>query len=105
MHLAAVWRSPVKSMQPESRDEAHLAPGGADGDRGFGVLDQGSGAILSAKHDARRGGGRKKRTTTAGSPMTAAEILCHAWQVTLVDRQWAHNHHLRARAPGVRAQR
>ena len=53
MHVGALWRYPVKSMQGEPCEDLHLAPGGAVGDRSFGVLDVGSGTIVSAKRDGR----------------------------------------------------
>lgn len=53
MYVRALWRYPVKSMQGEPCLELVLAAGGAAGDRQYGVLDVGSGTIVSAKRDGR----------------------------------------------------
>ncbi|MGD0809715.1 MAG: MOSC N-terminal beta barrel domain-containing protein [Acidimicrobiales bacterium] len=53
MYVTALWRYPVKSMQGEPCGELVLAAGGAAGDRKYGVLDVGSGTIVSAKRDGR----------------------------------------------------
>jgi uncharacterized protein YcbX len=53
MKVAALWRYPVKSMQGESRDTVSISERGIEGDRHFGVLDVGSGTILSAKKEGR----------------------------------------------------
>ena len=53
MKVAGLWRYPVKSMQGEPRDSVVLDDGGVEGDRRFGVLDTGSGTIISAKKDGR----------------------------------------------------
>jgi uncharacterized protein YcbX len=53
MRVAGLWRYPVKSMRGESRDTLEVAERGVAGDRAFGVLDIGSGTIISAKKDGR----------------------------------------------------
>jgi MOSC domain-containing protein len=53
MKVAALWRYPVKSMQGESRDSVQVSERGFTGDRQFGVLDAGSGTIVSAKKEGR----------------------------------------------------
>jgi uncharacterized protein YcbX len=53
MRVSGLWRYPVKSMIGERRAGLDLDERGADGDRRFGVLDLGSGTIVSAKRDAR----------------------------------------------------
>lgn len=65
--VAEVWRYPVKSLGGERLDEpVPVGPAGVEGDRGFAVVDVGTGKVLSAKRvpellDARAtylGGGR-----------------------------------------------
>jgi uncharacterized protein YcbX len=51
--VQSLWRYPVKSMQGESCDELILEANGVVGDRSFGVMDLGSGTIISAKRDGR----------------------------------------------------
>jgi hypothetical protein len=58
MNVAGLWRYPVKSMQGESRDSVQIGAHGIEGDRRFGVLDAGSGTIISAKRDGRLLDGR-----------------------------------------------
>lgn len=53
MRVTALWRYPVKSMQGESLAALDLVAHGVDGDRSFGVLDIGSGTVVSAKRDGR----------------------------------------------------
>jgi len=53
MKVAGLWRYPVKSMQGEARDSIRVDERGVEGDRRFGVLDPGSGTILSAKKEGR----------------------------------------------------
>ena len=47
--VAELWRFPVKSMQGERVDRLELGPGGATGDRRYGLIDGASGNLLSAK--------------------------------------------------------
>jgi uncharacterized protein len=49
VRVAELWRYPVKSMQGERCQELMLVVGGALGDRAYGVLDQDSGVVLTAK--------------------------------------------------------
>ncbi|MGD0054257.1 MAG: MOSC domain-containing protein [Acidimicrobiales bacterium] len=51
--MQSLWRYPVKSMQGESCGELGFGVNGVEGDRRFGVLDLGSGTIVSAKRDGR----------------------------------------------------
>jgi uncharacterized protein len=53
MRVIGLWRYPVKSMQGESIPEAAIVAEGVAGDRGYGVLDLGSGTVVSAKRDGR----------------------------------------------------
>jgi hypothetical protein len=53
MRVQSLWRYPVKSMRGESRDELEFVANGVQGDRSFGVLDLGSGTVVSAKRDGR----------------------------------------------------
>lgn len=52
MHVEALWRFPVKSMQGEALAEAELVQGGLAGDRAWALLDEGSGRVASAKRFA-----------------------------------------------------
>jgi len=52
MRVTEIWRYPVKSMLGEALDQAHVAPGGIDGDRRWAVIDAKSGVSLSAKRYA-----------------------------------------------------
>jgi len=53
VRVLGLWRYPVKSMQGEHVDSVLLTPAGVAGDRGYGVLDLGSGTVISAKRDGR----------------------------------------------------
>lgn len=53
MRIEELRRYAVKSMQGEKCDELHITSSGVEGDRDFGVLDVGSGTIISAKRDGR----------------------------------------------------
>lgn len=47
--VARLGRYPVKSLQGEVLDRASFGPAGIPGDRGLGVVDAGTGNVLSAK--------------------------------------------------------
>ena len=49
MRLAALWRHPVKSFQGESLDEAVIEAKGLAGDRVWGLRDEATGKILTAR--------------------------------------------------------
>src|SRR4051794_23814589 len=51
--VAALWRHPVKSMQGEQVAEGELGPAGLPFDRRWGVVDQETGTVLSAKREGR----------------------------------------------------
>jgi uncharacterized protein YcbX len=51
--IAALWRYPVKSLQGERLDAAVVEADGLRGDRRFGVRDEGSGKILTARREPR----------------------------------------------------
>lgn len=53
MIVAELWRYPVKSMQGESLETLELEARGVEGDRSYGVLDFGSGTVISAKREGR----------------------------------------------------
>jgi hypothetical protein len=48
MHLAAIWRYPIKSMRGESLDAASLTTEGIDGDRAVQVFD-GRGRLITSR--------------------------------------------------------
>jgi len=52
MHVAELWRFPVKSMQGQSVERLALDTAGAVGDRLWGVIDLEAGKVLSAKRTA-----------------------------------------------------
>ncbi len=53
MRVTGLWRYPVKSMAGECLQSIECSARGVEGDRRFGVLDRGSGTIVSAKRDGR----------------------------------------------------
>ena len=52
-NVVAIWRHPVKSMQGERVDEGDLGPAGMPFDRRWGVVDEETGKVLSAKREGR----------------------------------------------------
>ena len=52
-HLTAIWRFPVKSMQGEGLAAGLLTEQGLPGDRAWGVVDDATGKVLSAKLEPR----------------------------------------------------
>jgi len=48
--VATLWRYPVKSMQGEELNAAHITPGGLLGDRRFAVVDAATGKVAGAKN-------------------------------------------------------
>ena len=55
--VAELWRYPVKSFQGRSATALTVGPGGVVGDRGWALVDVGSGRVLSAKRTAALLGG------------------------------------------------
>jgi uncharacterized protein len=51
VHLAQLWRHPVKSFQGESLDTSLVEGDGLQFDRAFGIIDQSSGKILTARRE------------------------------------------------------
>jgi uncharacterized protein YcbX len=51
--LAAIWRYPVKSLQGEQLAEARLDSDGLRGDRCWGIRDDATGRILTARREPR----------------------------------------------------
>jgi uncharacterized protein YcbX len=52
-HLIGIWRFPVKSLQGEGLAAGVLTERGLPGDRAWGVVDDATGKVISAKLDAR----------------------------------------------------
>jgi uncharacterized protein YcbX len=51
MRIEEIWRYPVKSLGGERLDTAELGERGIDGDRAWGVLDPGTGLVLTARRE------------------------------------------------------
>ncbi len=51
--VVELWRFPVKSMQGERVERLDVGPLGVVGDRAYGVVDEATGLLVSAKADAR----------------------------------------------------
>jgi uncharacterized protein len=49
VHVAELWRHPVKSLQGESLAEATVEDDGMAGDRRFGIVDRETNVVLTAK--------------------------------------------------------
>ena len=49
MHVAELWRHPVKSLQGEPLDEAAVEDSGLSGDRQWGIVDRETGMVLTAR--------------------------------------------------------
>lgn len=49
MEVVGLWRHPVKSLQGEPLELAQLEPDGVAGDRGWGIRDEVTGRILTAR--------------------------------------------------------
>jgi uncharacterized protein YcbX len=49
MEIVGIWRYPVKSLQGEALEEAVVEPDGLEGDRLWGVRDNATGRILTAR--------------------------------------------------------
>lgn len=51
MHVAEIWRYPVKSVGGERLATAEVTPDGIDGDRAWGILDPATGLVLTARRE------------------------------------------------------
>lgn len=51
--VVSLWRYPVKSMLGEALDVAQVTADGLLGDRAYGLVDQATGKVVSAKHPRR----------------------------------------------------
>jgi uncharacterized protein YcbX len=49
VHVAELWRHPVKSLQGEPLDEAVVEDSGLSGDRRWGIVDSETGMVLTAR--------------------------------------------------------
>jgi len=110
MHVSALWRHPVKSMQGQSVATAQIDPDGLRGDRRWGVRDEVTGKVLTGRREPRLLGasavldadGGPAITLPDGTPVCGqnetSDQALSAWlqqQVTLVGA---------ADAPGGRAE-
>jgi uncharacterized protein len=81
-HAAAVsemWRYPVKSMRGERLEHSDVTDTGLVGDRGYAVIDPGTGKVGSAKHPRLWGAllqceARYLAAPTAGAPLPPVSI-------------------------------
>jgi uncharacterized protein YcbX len=55
VHVAALWRYPVKSMGGEQVDQVDVGPNGIAGDRAFALVDRADGHMVSAKNPRKWG--------------------------------------------------
>lgn len=53
LRVAAMWRYPVKSLQGEPLDVTDVIQHGFPGDRAFGVVDEATGHVLTARREPR----------------------------------------------------
>jgi uncharacterized protein len=53
MHVAELWRHPVKSLQGERLTESVIGPTGLVGDREWGIRDEATGHVLTARREPR----------------------------------------------------
>jgi MOSC domain-containing protein len=53
IHVAELWRYPVKSLLGERLPTLHVVGDGVDGDRAWGIQDCGDGRILTARREPR----------------------------------------------------
>jgi uncharacterized protein len=51
--VVGLWRYPVKSMLGETVDAAEIGPIGLPGDRAYGIVDSGTGKVLTARREPR----------------------------------------------------
>lgn len=53
LRVAALWRYPVKSLRGERVETAAVGPHGLTGDRAFGLVDDQTGKVLTARREPR----------------------------------------------------
>ncbi len=53
MHVAELWRHPVKSLQGERLGETAIGPAGLLGDREWGIRDEATGHVLTGRREPR----------------------------------------------------
>src|SRR5262245_22035306 len=53
LHIAQLWRYPVKSLLGERLPTLRLVDDGVEGDRMWGILDRSDGRILTARREPR----------------------------------------------------
>ena len=51
MHVIQIWRYPIKSVGGENLNAATITELGVDGDRGWGLVDETSGFVLTARRE------------------------------------------------------
>ncbi len=51
--ISALWRYPVKSLRGERVESAEVSPYGLVGDRAFGIVDETTGHVLTARREPR----------------------------------------------------
>lgn len=85
LRVAALWRYPVKSLQGEPLDVTDVGPHGFPGDRSFGIVDEATGNVLTARREpqllfarARWHDGEVEVTDTEGRALDTDRALS-AW--------------------------
>ena len=53
MHVVELWRYPVKSLQGERVDAVAVTADGLHGDRRYGIVDEATGLVLTARREPR----------------------------------------------------
>jgi len=87
MHVAELWRYPVKSMLGESIDASEVEERGLAGDRAFGLIDVELGKLATAKRPRLWGGLFDFRAAFEGPPGDGSPVV-----VTLPDGSEVRTH-------------
>lgn len=51
MHVTQIWRYPIKSVGGERLERANVTELGVDGDRRWGLVDDSTGFVLTARRE------------------------------------------------------
>jgi uncharacterized protein len=72
--VESLWRYPVKSMQGEQLDEARITTLGVVGDRGYALIDETDGKVVSAKNPRKWGALLAFRAEYVDSPVAGEPL-------------------------------